>query len=466
MSERNNNKKKDLEDFLRYSQDQMSEEERNAFERSLQRDPFDAEALEGLSSITPEEARADLTGLRDQIQKRIDRPSQTTRNTRTMWYRIAAAVAVLLVVTSVLFTLFNDRMGQLDRKVAESPETEAEVAAPPVEKTNAEEPDVGITAIQSKVMDEQAEPTEMKETVQLKSGAEETEVEAEAEIIAEKISEEKMAREETADVSEKELAMEEVVPADEIAAPAQAPAMAMDRRAAAKSSKREMAKPMQLAGAAGGEQRTISGMVISGEDEQPLPGVIVAVKGSKAGTVTDSDGKFLISVENGSPNTLIAQFIGMETKEIPVEDKDDLMITLEPDVISIEEVAVIGPVPSKIAQPPGYSVKVAVDTEEGTEKDYRGAIPVGGRKEFNEYVKNNIRFPEHEDILTKAVVVLNFVVGFDGRPAQVFVLKSPGKAFSDEAIRLLTDGPDWRPAESEGAQIGQGTRIRIVFNKE
>ncbi len=50
MSDRNKNRKKELEDFLRYSQDQMSEEERNAFERSLQQDPFDAEALEGLSS--------------------------------------------------------------------------------------------------------------------------------------------------------------------------------------------------------------------------------------------------------------------------------------------------------------------------------------------------------------------------------------------------------------------------------
>jgi ferric-dicitrate binding protein FerR (iron transport regulator) len=65
MSEKSKNRKKELEDFLRYSQDQMSEEERNAFERSLQQDPFDAEALEGLSLITPEEATDDLAGLKD-----------------------------------------------------------------------------------------------------------------------------------------------------------------------------------------------------------------------------------------------------------------------------------------------------------------------------------------------------------------------------------------------------------------
>ncbi|MCK5567513.1 MAG: hypothetical protein KAI62_06335, partial [Actinomycetia bacterium] len=83
MSDRSKNRKKELEDFLRYSQDQMSEEERNAFERSLQQDPFDAEALEGLSSITPEEARDDLASLRDKVSKRTTKRIETTRTTRT-----------------------------------------------------------------------------------------------------------------------------------------------------------------------------------------------------------------------------------------------------------------------------------------------------------------------------------------------------------------------------------------------
>jgi len=58
------------------------------------------------------------------------------------------------------------------------------------------------------------------------------------------------------------------------------------------------------------------------------------------------------------------------------------------------------------------------------------------------------------------------VVGYDGRPTQVLVLKSTGKAFSDEAIRLLLEGPDWQPAEVEGIKIEQATRIRIVFKKD
>ncbi|MCK5465816.1 MAG: carboxypeptidase-like regulatory domain-containing protein [Bacteroidales bacterium] len=459
MSEKSKNRKKELEDFLRYSQDQMSEEERNAFERSLQQDPFDAEALEGLSLITPEEASVDLAGLKDQIQMRTARQSQTKLNTRTMWYRIAAAVAVLLVVTSVLFTLFSDRMGQLDRKVAESPEAEKEAAAPasPAERTQVE-PSDEITPVKSKVEGVEAEAPEKK-----------AEPEVESEIITKEIIEEELAREELADIQIEEaeevevaeLAVEEDIHVDEVAAPA----MAMDRQAVAKSRKRETVEQLQMAGAAAAEQRTISGVVISGEDEQPIPGVIVAVKGSTEGTVTDLEGKFQISLEDDSQNTLIAQFIGMEQKEISILDQEELLITLEPDAISLEEVVVIATAPKTIAQPTGYSVALIESDADQNKSDYRSATPVGGKKDFNEYIKSNMRFPEHDDDLTKAVVVLNFVVGYDGRPTQVLVLKSTGKAFSDEAIRLLLEGPDWQPAEVEGVKIEQATRIRIVFKK-
>jgi hypothetical protein len=473
MSEKSKNRKKELEDFLRYTQDQMSEEERNAFERSIQQDPFDAEALEGLSSITPEEARAELAGLHDQIQKRIARPSKTKQNTRAMWYRVAAAVTVLLVVSSVLFTLFNDRMGQLDRTVAESPEAEKEALSPatPVEKGAVESSDKFIP-IQSEVEDVGADAPKKKESDLFKPVKDDTEPEVESEIISEEIIEEKLALEELADiqieeaeeVEAAELAMEEDVDIEGIAAPAQA--MAQDRPAAAKSMKRERVEQLQAAGAVEGQERTLSGTVISGEDEEPLPGVIVAVKGSKTGTVTDLEGKFQISIDDDSQNTIITQFIGMEPKEIPVENEDELLITLQPDAISLEEVVVIATAPKTITQPTGYSaVLTESDADQGI-SDYRSAIPVGGKKEFNEYVKSNMRFPEHDDVLGRGIVVLNFVVGYDGRPTQVLVLKSPGKAFSDEAIRLLMKGPDWQPAEMDGVKIEQATRIRIVFKKD
>jgi hypothetical protein len=383
-------------------------------------------------------------------------------------------------------------MGQLDRKVAESTEAEKKELLPtsPVENAQTETA-VEITPVQRKGVDEGTDVLEMEASPRLRSEAGKTESDVnkvsgvEDEDIATEVIEEELAREEIADVqpleiekvavtqfaAEEEADFKAAVPAqaaeihtDELAAPA--PIQIEKKAAAAKSRKRESVEQSQMAGASGTAQRTLSGLVISGEDMQPLTGVVVAVKGSNTGTVTDLEGRFEISIKDDPDNTLVAYFIGMESIEIPIEDQVEFMITMEPDEQSLEELVIIGTAPTESVQPTGSTVKVADHTEESNDLDYRSATPVGGKKEFNEYIKSNMQYPGHDAVLTKAVVVLNFVVSMNGRPAEIFVLKSPGKAFTDEATRLLEEGPDWQPAEKNGNYYKQSNRIRIVFKKE
>ncbi|CCH54579.1 TonB-dependent receptor plug [Fibrisoma limi BUZ 3] len=54
--------------------------------------------------------------------------------------------------------------------------------------------------------------------------------------------------------------------------------------------------------------QTISGRVVSGDDQQPLPGVSIVVKGSTTGTATRSDGTYSINVPS-STATLTDVFI-------------------------------------------------------------------------------------------------------------------------------------------------------------
>jgi hypothetical protein len=221
-----------------------------------------------------------------------------------------------------------------------------------------------------------------------------------------------------------------------------------------------------MAGAAAAEPRTVSGVVLSQEDEMPLPGAFVAIKGSHTGTVTDAEGRFELSIPDDTSNTLVAQFIGMKSKEIPVENEGDVMISMEPDDLSLGEVVVIGTAPTRKAQLTSSAVILSEYEAVQDESTNISATPLGGRMEFNEYVKNNIRFPDSEVTLSRAVVVMNFIIRPDGRPAQVMVLRSPGKDFSDEAIRLLVNGPDWEPAKLNGNYYEQPVRIRIVFQKD
>ena len=53
------------------------------------------------------------------------------------------------------------------------------------------------------------------------------------------------------------------------------------------------------------QQRTISGLVISAEDHEPLIGATISVQGNEAhGVVTDIDGKYTLEVGPGYENSV------------------------------------------------------------------------------------------------------------------------------------------------------------------
>jgi hypothetical protein len=62
------------------------------------------------------------------------------------------------------------------------------------------------------------------------------------------------------------------------------------------------------------QTKTVSGIVKSSDDGQPLIGVAVLIKGSKTGSITDVDGKYTINVKS-SEATLVFSMIGMKRNE-------------------------------------------------------------------------------------------------------------------------------------------------------
>lgn len=88
--------------------------------------------------------------------------------------------------------------------------------------------------------------------------------------------------------------------------------------------------------------RLVSGKVLSGTDNQPIPGVSVVVKGTSTGVVTDVNGGFSLRVPDGS-NTLVFAYVGFKSREVDISGgQTSLDITLEEDVRSLEEVIVVG----------------------------------------------------------------------------------------------------------------------------
>jgi len=103
-------------------------------------------------------------------------------------------------------------------------------------------------------------------------------------------------------------------------------------------------------------QQTITGTVTSAEDGSAIPGVQVVVKGTTIGTTTDLDGNYELTV-NEQAETLVFKYVGMVTKEVPIEDQTVINVTLRPEVRDIEGVVVTALGISREKKSLGYSVQ-------------------------------------------------------------------------------------------------------------
>ncbi len=86
--------------------------------------------------------------------------------------------------------------------------------------------------------------------------------------------------------------------------------------------------------------QSVSGVVTSSTDGQPLPGVAVMVKGTSTGTVTGIDGEYKISVPQDG--TLVYSFIGFATQEVLVGGQTTINVVLEEETAMLEDLVVIG----------------------------------------------------------------------------------------------------------------------------
>lgn len=90
------------------------------------------------------------------------------------------------------------------------------------------------------------------------------------------------------------------------------------------------------------EQKQITvGGTVTDQSNNPLPGVAVVVKGSSNGTITDASGNYRLPNVPGDA-TLQFSFVGMKSQEISVKGKNVINLTMQEDVVGIEEVVAIG----------------------------------------------------------------------------------------------------------------------------
>jgi TonB-linked SusC/RagA family outer membrane protein len=121
------------------------------------------------------------------------------------------------------------------------------------------------------------------------------------------------------------------------------------------------------------QSSTITGRIID-EDNQPLPGATVVIKGTTVSAGTDANGYYKLTNTPGGQQTLVVRYVGYESLEKPITVGNGLVVNLQlkSSSVLLNQVAVIG-----------YgTVKKA---------DATGAIDVITAKDFNKGAVNTIQ---------------------------------------------------------------------------
>jgi len=115
---------------------------------------------------------------------------------------------------------------------------------------------------------------------------------------------------------------------------------------------------LMFSGSVFAQDRLVTGTVTSKQDNQPLPGVTVSVKGKEIYSMTGEDGKFSIKVAD--PNdVLVFTGIGHSKQEVELNRKSDVKISLAADARNLNEVVVTGYNTQKKKEYTGSAVRIS-----------------------------------------------------------------------------------------------------------
>ncbi|MCP2044168.1 TonB family protein [Pontibacter sp. HSC-36F09] len=189
-------------------------------------------------------------------------------------------------------------------------------------------------------------------------------------------------------------------------------------------------------------QNQVQGQVVD-QDGTPLPGVSVVVKGTTQGVATDAQGNFVLTLPDEKA-TLAFRYIGYQTREKGVDvNSGPITMDLQVDNRALSEVVVT-------RQPTNPTPVVS-------------ARPAAGHKAYRQYLAENLRYSSN---MMRGRVVVRAMVTTSGSLENLEVVRSLCKPCDDEAMRLVAQGPKWQAATQDGQKINQEVRIVVRFRPE
>lgn len=91
----------------------------------------------------------------------------------------------------------------------------------------------------------------------------------------------------------------------------------------------------------------------------------------------------------------------------------------------------------------------------------------GGMQAMYEYITNNLQYPKlAKESGRTGRVMLSFVVNADGSLSDINVMQGIGFGCDDEAMRVISEMPNWKPGIQNGTQVPVRLILPINFTQE
>jgi TonB family protein len=200
---------------------------------------------------------------------------------------------------------------------------------------------------------------------------------------------------------------------------------------------------------------TVRGKVYDKNTEQPLAGAHIIIKGTTVGTVADQQGRYSVNAQKGS--TLVVSYVGYATAFVEINISTTVDIGLETEFIDLEHQKISDA--NEVNTPP-------VKTEGGTfyAVEEMPAFP-GGLEGFRNYINQHLVYPAPaKDRKAQGDVLVSFVVNEKGFTEQVKVIQLADPELDAEAVRVISESPQWKPGTNDGKPVKVGFTIPVKFS--
>lgn len=415
------------EGLRRWVSGDLTAKEERQLDAAAAQDKVLGDALSGYRAHAEADHAAHLRRIRQQLPG-----NEGAKVKRMVWYRVAAAIALLLVAGWwVLNTSDSAPTGAAELAVNDvAPPIESQAPSPPpppkLESLPDEERAMSDLSVESRLAKEDTNDAQVDKLAADQLATREEAYSAED--VASNGVQLEIADSLTyanADVlaAAEELSVQDSEPDIPVVAPT-APPIAKDEPAARVTygpnvptgASQVMTNSGQVVTAQG--YRILEGIVMDDTGE-PLIGVSVLLKDGSSGVVTDVDGNFSIVVPEENA-VLQLSYTGFNSKEILVGNNQDLEVVMDPDTV-LDEVVVTG-----------YGTQKRRSDVNAT------ASPSGGFRNLRKYIDDN-----KPTGVARSRVRLKFQVDATGRPFGFSVLNSNNPDANELAIELIENGPIW-----------------------